>query len=62
MREYSEDKNNNQNDNLIYGTRAVLEAIRSGKEVEKLFLQINLNNPLIKELKFELKSRQYFFS
>lgn len=61
MREYSEDKNNNQNDNLIYGTRAVLEAIRSGKEVEKLFLQINLNNPLIKELKFELKSRSILF-
>jgi 23S rRNA (guanosine2251-2'-O)-methyltransferase len=61
MREYSEDKNNNQNDNLIYGTRAVLEAIRSGKEVEKLFLQNNLNNPLIKELKFELKSRSILF-
>jgi 23S rRNA (guanosine2251-2'-O)-methyltransferase len=60
MREYS-DNHNNQNENLIYGTRAVLEALRSGKEVEKLFLQNNLNNPLIKELKFELKSRSVHF-
>jgi 23S rRNA (guanosine2251-2'-O)-methyltransferase len=58
MREYTDNKNQNQNqnENLIYGTRAVLEAIRSGKEIEKLFLQSNLNNPLIKELKSELKS------
>ncbi|MFM2156467.1 MAG: hypothetical protein RL516_1216, partial [Bacteroidota bacterium] len=50
MREYTDNRNQNQNENLIYGTRAVLEAIRSGKEIEKLFLQSNLNNPLIKEL------------
>ena len=50
-----------QNENLIYGTRAVLEAIRSGKEIEKLFLQNNLVNPLIKELKAELKSNGIHF-
>jgi 23S rRNA (guanosine2251-2'-O)-methyltransferase len=40
---------------MIYGTRAVIEAIRSGKEIERLFIQQGLNNPLIHELKDELK-------
>lgn len=61
MIEQFESRSSNQNDNMIYGTRAVLEAIRSGKEVEKLFLQNNLNNPLIKELKSELKSNGIHF-
>ena len=59
MRDNNEYKT--QNENLIYGTRAVLEAIRSGKEIEKLFLQNNLVNPLIKELKAELKSNGIHF-
>lgn len=35
---------------LIYGTRAIIEAIESGKEIDKLFVQKNLKNDLIKEL------------
>ncbi|MFM7015632.1 MAG: 23S rRNA (guanosine(2251)-2'-O)-methyltransferase RlmB [Bacteroidota bacterium] len=61
MRDNFDNKNNSHNENLIYGTRAVLEALRSGKEIEKLFVQSNLNNPLIKELKTELKSRAVHF-
>jgi 23S rRNA (guanosine2251-2'-O)-methyltransferase len=35
---------------MIYGTRAVIEAIRAGKQVEKLMIQSGLTNDLIKEL------------
>jgi 23S rRNA (guanosine2251-2'-O)-methyltransferase len=35
---------------MIYGTRAVMEAIRAGKEIEKIMIQSGLNNDLIKEL------------
>ena len=34
----------------IYGTRAVIEAIRAGKEIEKIMIQSGLANDLIKEL------------
>lgn len=35
---------------MIYGTRAVMEAIRAGKEIEKIMVQSGLANDLIKEL------------
>lgn len=35
---------------LIYGTRAVIEAINAGKEIEKVMIQSGLSNDLIKEL------------
>ncbi len=35
---------------MIYGTRAVIEAIRAGREVEKIMIQTGLSNDLIKEL------------
>lgn len=49
-------------DNLVYGTRAVIEAIREGKEIEKLFIQRGLHNPLISELKKVLKEAGIFFN
>ena len=39
------------NDNLVFGIRATIEAIEAGKEINKLFIQNGLNNPLIGELK-----------
>ncbi len=36
---------------MIFGTRAVMEAIRAGKEIESLLLQKDLQNELIQELK-----------
>lgn len=36
---------------MIFGTRAVIEAIKAGKEIESLLLQKDLQNELIKELK-----------
>jgi 23S rRNA (guanosine2251-2'-O)-methyltransferase len=35
---------------MIYGTRAVMEAILAGKEIEKIMVQSGLTNDLIKEL------------
>lgn len=35
---------------MVYGIRAVIEAIRSGQELEKIFIQKNLQGELIKEL------------
>jgi len=39
-----------QKTEMIFGTRAVMEAIRAGQEIEKIFIQSGLNNDLIKEL------------
>jgi 23S rRNA (guanosine2251-2'-O)-methyltransferase len=39
----------------IFGTRAAIEAIRSGREIEKLYVQAGLSNDLIKELISEAK-------
>lgn len=35
---------------MIYGTRAVIEAILAGKEIERIMIQSGLSNDLIKEL------------
>jgi 23S rRNA (guanosine2251-2'-O)-methyltransferase len=35
---------------MIYGTRAVLEAIAAGKNIDKIMIQSGLSNDLIKEL------------
>lgn len=35
---------------MIYGTRAVMEAIRAGRQVEKILIQKGLANDLVKEL------------
>ncbi|QSE98498.1 23S rRNA (guanosine(2251)-2'-O)-methyltransferase RlmB [Fulvivirga lutea] len=37
-------------DNLVFGTRAILETIEAGKEIDKLLIQKGLSNDLIKEL------------
>ncbi|MCE7863091.1 MAG: 23S rRNA (guanosine(2251)-2'-O)-methyltransferase RlmB [Bacteroidetes bacterium CHB5] len=42
---------------MIFGTRAVIEAIRAGREIEKIFVQAGLNNDLIKELIQVAKSK-----
>jgi 23S rRNA (guanosine2251-2'-O)-methyltransferase len=42
---------------MIFGTRAVMEAIRSGREIEKIFVQSGLSNDLIKELIAEAKQK-----
>lgn len=46
----------------IYGTRAVMEAILAGKEIEKIMIQSGLNNDLIKELITTARSRNVPFT
>jgi 23S rRNA (guanosine2251-2'-O)-methyltransferase len=43
---------------MIYGTRAVLEAIHAGKEIEKIMIQSGLQNDLIKELITTARQKQ----
>lgn len=43
---------------MVYGTRAVIEAIIAGKEIEKVMIQSGLNNELIRELVNKAKEHQ----
>ena len=45
------------NQDIIFGTRPVLEAIKSGKSIEKLFIQKNLSKEIFNEIKNILKNR-----
>lgn len=47
-RESREPRESNQ---MVFGTRAVIEAIRSGKEIESLYVQRGVGGGLISELK-----------
>lgn len=42
---------------MMFGTRAVIEAIKAGRDIEKIFIQAGLNNDLAKELIMLAKSR-----
>lgn len=44
-----------QNNLQIFGTRAIIEAIEAGKEIDKVFLQIGISNPLTSELNTLIK-------
>lgn len=39
-----------EKDEFIYGTRAVIEAINTGKNIEKVFIKTGLNNELYQQL------------
>lgn len=43
---------------LVFGARAIIEAIRSGKEIDKLFIQNGVKSDLIAELKQLASERQ----
>jgi 23S rRNA (guanosine2251-2'-O)-methyltransferase len=47
---------------LIYGTRAVIEAVRAGRQIEKIYLQAGLTNDLMKELVATLKEHDVPYS
>jgi 23S rRNA (guanosine2251-2'-O)-methyltransferase len=61
MRNKSEESVRNAEDVMIFGIRAVMEAVDSGKEIERIFIQRDLNNPLAKELKDLLRRRNISF-
>lgn len=56
--------NQEKQDNLesiIYGIRPVMEALESGKTIDKIFLQKGLSGPLFKELFFEVRQHKVPF-
>lgn len=46
-----------EEDNLIFGTRAVIEALDAGKDIEKIFIQKGLSNELYHQLRNALKGQ-----
>ena len=46
---------NDNTDNLIFGTRAVIEAVNAGKEIDKIIIQKGLSNQLYTELRKAIK-------
>lgn len=51
-----------KNKDTIFGTRAVMEAIKAGREIEKIFIQAGLNNDLIRELISTAQARKVPFT
>lgn len=46
-----------EDDNLIFGTRAVIEALKAGKDIEKILVQKGLSNELYNQLRQALKGQ-----
>lgn len=57
-RDRSEKRETNQ---MVFGIRAVMEAIDSGKEIESLFVQRGLSGPLFAEFKALVKEQNVAF-
>lgn len=55
-------KRNSNDHNYIYGIRATLEAIDSGKEIEKVLIQKDLRNDLIRQVITKLKNQKVPYS
>lgn len=52
---------NQEPQEMVYGTRPLMEAIRSGKEIEKVLMQHGLKSPVFHELMGLLKENQIPF-
>lgn len=50
-----------EKDEYIFGTRAVIEAINTGKNIEKVFIKTGLNNELIQQLISLIKENEIAF-
>jgi len=55
-------KREEQEDNMIFGIRPVMEAIDAGREIERIFLQRDIQNPLARELKKMLADKGISYS
>ena len=47
-----------KNNDIVFGTRPVLEAINSGKTSEKLFIQKNLKKEILEKIKSKLSNKK----
>ncbi len=50
--------NNDKEENMIFGTRAVIEAIEAGKEFDKILIQKGLSNELFGQLRKALEGTE----
>ena len=53
--ETKQQKRERENDNMIFGLRPVIEALKAGKEIDRLFVQNGLKNELFGEMMGLLK-------
>ena len=51
-------KQKRESNQMVFGIRAVIEAIRSGKDIEAIYVQRGLNNNLFLELRALLKEHE----
>ena len=51
-----------EKEHLIFGIRAIIEAIQSGKEVDKVFIQKEISGELMKDLMKVMKRANINFS
>jgi 23S rRNA (guanosine2251-2'-O)-methyltransferase len=54
-------KTKRESNQMIFGIRAVIEAIKSGKEIESIFVQRGLTGEIFQELRSLLKEQQLVF-
>jgi 23S rRNA (guanosine2251-2'-O)-methyltransferase len=47
------------NNDIVFGVRAVIEAVKAGKEINKIMIQRGMQKDLFKELKEELANKNY---
>ncbi|MBX2947105.1 MAG: 23S rRNA (guanosine(2251)-2'-O)-methyltransferase RlmB [Cyclobacteriaceae bacterium] len=47
---------------MIYGTRAVMEAIKAGRQIERILIQKGISNDLIRELLQVIRAKNLSFS
>src|SRR5665213_4178954 len=55
---YNQQREKRESNQLVFGIRAVIEAIRSGEEIEALYLQRGIGGGLLSELKELLNEYQ----
>jgi len=53
------DSRNQDVEDIIYGVRAVIEAVKADKPINKILIQKGMNKELFKELKEELANKKY---
>lgn len=56
-----EQKREKENDNMIFGLRPVIEALKAGKEIDRLFVQNGLKNELFGEMMGMLKKHNVLY-
>lgn len=59
MSEDFKKRSENLDNDIIFGVRAVIEAVRAGKEINKIMIQRGMQKTLFKELKEELANKTY---